>query len=1302
MSLEKNMNRKIQQYIEKYEALGYGEDHLLFACHAAFPTGVTVHLLYQMWANFSMVPGRSQPMDPIVISDFLLSNLVRETSLGIFEMHARVRAELLDQLKADERFGEKRVEALAFFLYQYIQRSVQERDYDTFRETQYWTAMAVIAPQRAAKEIGKLLGNKIQAEDTGEILRLNRLLEQIGQEEKSFESILNYSRGLRDGLLERPTAAAESFNKVMVIGESDQDDSLSLKIPLMKSVISEQVQFRRVPGLSQRRAQELATDLIQKAIAEEQTFLRLSNIPFLEKIPDSIRAAIHLEQLYAEGSSLKVFPDLSRLPRLEMLHFTGNELTSVPASHLPPNLLMLALNNNGLHQLDGAVWQQETMQALLLKNNALTIMSPGFLQAGEQLLEVDLSENPWLNLPQPTEYRVALAAAREHWLSIPSGRSCIQLFGLGYQLGETLLDIRDQLTSWEEAEQIAVQNQLLTTRYGLYNYATSTDTSIQISYFGGADFTLAIDAEQSQTEPLLPVDFADLLANRSSFTNLVILNVPNSAPYAETLLIVGFQAVIAAPGPLDEGQLFRFQEEFFGALQEGATLREAFDRVLDRLTEPGGFEQMSYTSNIQQTESNIGQEPGLLNRPWEIYEAREAEVNWDWRLPQPSAETGLEEYTSVDLRGLIAEDNLGQVFNLLNKGLDHTISLFDDVTILRARYNDLQQRRRRGIISQEAYRIEASQIRSALLSLIDNLASQGYFPLQISDAEEISTASEDRLVKWQEEQMMLFNNQELEAGLEALEPQIRMGTAAYHDLVIISNQQAYLEELIRQAAISPEEAERQRNTIRTYGVNMIRNVREEDLRHSLSIEKPTENIVTLRHNLYTYLRKNQWASLWAETDRQLKPTAINFERFFQEWKHQRIKNEWEADRIGLEDHLRFRSINVEALCSFIKGLSVDQQKREVSELGIDRTLEYFEYSVLRLLPKGDMQNILYYINDKLASIRGLSKQFKEWEGRLMELENDWSQSTIAFEDYINEYEKIIRQWGDFLQNNMSEELLRTDYLDYERQNLQDSIQRMQSQKALDFIAMNRLEAELQLLERLMKSSSGPMVDWVPVVACYKPIAENRLREACERLLEISNKSKHRLTPQFADLFERISLLERDRNNNMAYTEYRKERASLVDGIIVTLNDLLADAEVPEPMWRPELADYIRRQVDQWIKEGQLKEVLTYLRKILYPAGMTMQNVLELSASYYELEAAQNQEEQEYYAIMEELNRFERYLYDLLSGEYQLRNDFLDFERNRVELALKGLQSIGKSKKFDIRRDGTYQQLQQDLALLNKL
>ena len=1202
MSLEKNMNRKIQQYIEKYEALGYGEDHLLFACHAAFPTGVTVHLLYQMWANFSMVPGRSQPMDPIVISDFLLSNLVRETSLGIFEMHARVRAELLDQLKADERFGEKRVEALAFFLYQYIQRSVQERDYDTFRETQYWTAMAVIAPQRAAKEIGKLLGNKIQAEDTGEILRLNRLLEQIGQEEKSFESILNYSRGLRDGLLERPTAAAESFNKVMVIGESDQDDSLSLKIPLMKSVISEQVQFRWVPGLSQRRAQELATDLIQKAIAEEQTFLRLSNIPFLEKIPDSIRAAIHLEQLYAEGSSLKVFPDLSGLPRLEMLHFTGNELTSVPASHLPPNLLMLALNNNGLHQLDGAVWQQETMQALLLKNNALKIMSPGFLQAGEQLLEVDLSENPWLNLPQPTEYRVALAAAREHWLSIPSGRSCIQLFGLGYQLGETLLDIRDQLTSWEEAEQIAVQNQLLTTRYGLYNYATSTDTSIQISYFGGADFTLAIDAEQSQTEPLLPTDFATLLANRSAFTNVVILNVPNSAPYAEALLDLGFQAVIAAPGNLSDIELFGFQERFFEHLSERQSIRTAFEEVLAELRDPEDIED--YIPNVEQIEADFGLGPGLSDELWEIHEKEGVNVNWDWRLPAQTAESSPTEDTDLE--------------------------------------------------------------------------------------------------KWQEEQLDLLSGREVGPVLEALEPQIRMGTTPYHDLVVISNHAAFVQELSRRSAISSEEQERQRDTLRQYAANLIRNVQAADLRDSPSDKGPRENIITLKHSLYTYLRKNQWASLWAETDRQLKPTAINFERFFQEWKHQRIKNEWEADRIGLEDHLRFRSINVEALCSFIKGLSVDQQKREVSELGIDRTLEYFEYSVLRLLPKGDIQNILYYINDKLASIRGLSKQFKEWEGRLMELENDWSQSTIAFEDYINEYEKIIRQWGDFLQNNMSEELLRTDYLGYERQNLQDSIQRVQSQKALDFIAMNRLEAELQLLERLMQSSSGPMVDWVPVVACYKPIAENRLREACERLLEISNKSKHRLTPQFADLFERISLLERDRNNNMAYTEYRKERASLVDGIIVTLNDLLADAEVPEPMWRPELADYIRRQVDQWIKEGQLKEVLTYLRKILYPAGMTMQNVLELSASYYELEAAQNQEEQEYYAIMEELNRFERYLYDLLSGEYQLRNDFLDFERNRVELALKGLQSIGKSKKFDIRRDGTYQQLQQDLALLNKL
>jgi hypothetical protein len=646
----------------------------------------------------------------------------------------------------------------------------------------------------------------------------------------------------------------------------------------------------------------------------------------------------------------------------------------------------------------------------------------------------------------------------------------------------------------------------------------------------------------------------------------------------------------------------------------------------------------------------------------------------------------------------MAKDDLIHVFDLLKRGLDQTNRL-DDILMIQGRFNNLQEQQRRGLIAQRDYERQTNQIRQALISLLDELESDGNLPLSVSAAEEVGTAPEDRLQAWQEEQMTLLKSQELGSALDVLEPQIRMGTASYHDLVIISNQQAYLQELMRKSTISTEEQEEQRNALRQYSVNFIRNVRAEDLRDSSSVKGPKENIIIFRHNLYTYLRKNQWANLWAEMDRQLKPTAVNFERFFLEWKYQRTEAQWSAGTIALEDNFRFRSVNVEALCSFIKGLRRQELKSTSSELGVESALDYFEYSVLRLLPKGDIQNILYFINDKLVPTRGLNNQFTEWEGRLMDLENNWSRNTIALEDYFKEYEKVIWQWGDFLQNEMSESLLRSDYLDFEKQNLRDRIQRLQSQKVLDFIALNRLEQELRVLENL--TNGAQLIDWAAVVACYRPIAENRLAEALRGLLEITNEHGHRLSTQLADLRERLALLEKDRAA-IPYSEYRKERSNLLEGVIVTMNDLLADAEVPEAMWRPELADYIRRQVDQRVKEGQLKEVFTYLRKILYPAGTAIRNVLELSASYYELEAAQYQEEREYYSIMEELNQFERYLYELLAGEYRLRADFLDFERNRLEEAMKKLQSIGKSKKFDIRRDGDYQQLEQDLMLLNKL
>ena len=1200
------MNKKIQQYLDKYEALGYDEDHLLFACHAAFPTGVTVHMLYQLWANFSVVPGRPKPLDPMVISDFLLSNLVRETSLGVFEIQGSLRRELLALLKSDERFGEDRIRALAYFLYQYIQRSLQERDYDTFRETQYWTAMAVIAPNRAAKEIGNLLSNKIKAEDTGEILRLNKLLEQIGQEEKSFENILHYSRGLRDGLLERPRAATESFNKVMVIGESDRDDQLSLKIPLLKSVVSDEVQFRQAPSLSQRKAQELAEARIEEVLKTGAQRLDLSGIANLIQVPESIKKLTSLQELIASNCDLEVFPDFSDMSSLTSIILRENKLSKLPST-IPATVIdVLDVGQNELVQIDNRWIANANLKLLVLDHNQLQIMPANFLESKEKDQVIKLGNNPWLNLPQPSAFSQALEAAREHWLRIPDAAPCIQLFGLGYQLGETILDVGDGLSSWEKAEQITVQNKLVLHRFALYNYAPSTEVDLQILYFGGENFELITTWSRPEiVESTRPEDFATLLANRSSFTNVVILNVPNSAAYAEALLAVGFPAVIAAPGDLSEAQLFGFQEDFFAALRDGLSVRAAFGRVVEEYGSSGSMEQMSYTSNIQQTESNIGPDPAFLGKLWEIYETEGSRVNWDWQLPDIEAQSMAEEASGTD-----------------------------------------------------------------------------------------------DLSAWQEEQQKLLSSRSVGDTLEALEPQIRMGTAVYHDLVILSDHQAFLEELIGGSALSSEEQERQRSTLRQYVVNLIRNVNAQDLRDSPSDKGPKENMITLRHNLYTHLRKNKWANLWAELDQRLKPTAVNFDRFFWEWKYQRTEAQWQTDTISLEKTLEFRARNVEALCSFINGISADQLKENMGDLGIGTPLEYFEYGILRLLPKGDFQNILYYIQDKLAATRGLNNQFRAWEERLLDLEKSRQSGRMELEDYERDYEQIIRQWGDFLKEEMSEALLRPDYLAFERGNLQDQLNRLQAQKAFDSTQKNQLERELKLVESLMTETAFAEIDWPSIVECYEPLAENRLLEAAERLLAHTQAIPHRISEQAADLLDRLSLLEKDRSR-LSFSEYRKEHSDLTNGLVISIGEVLADAQLPDPRRDSDLQRYLYDQVDHWVKEGQLKQAFAYLREALAPASIGLESIVELSASYYLLEAAQYDEKIDYGAILEQLNQYERYLYEVLEGELDLRHDFVAREQQRLERALEEVSKQGKRKKFDVRKDGDYQRLQEALRFLSK-
>jgi hypothetical protein len=113
------MNEHLQSFRRTY-----GENYLLWTCHAAFPIAVTPHLLYYLWANFQSDRwGKSLAIPWIAVADILFSGLFRTVGHELYQMERETRQDLLDYLLAQENLGQPRLEALGNALIYYVRAS---------------------------------------------------------------------------------------------------------------------------------------------------------------------------------------------------------------------------------------------------------------------------------------------------------------------------------------------------------------------------------------------------------------------------------------------------------------------------------------------------------------------------------------------------------------------------------------------------------------------------------------------------------------------------------------------------------------------------------------------------------------------------------------------------------------------------------------------------------------------------------------------------------------------------------------------------------------------------------------------------------------------------------------------------------------------------------------------------------------------------------------------------------------------------------------------------------------------------
>ena len=192
----------------------FSEAHLHFARHAAFPLAVTPDLLYRLWGNFQQDINRKRLKIPwIAVADLLLSDLCEEVGHELYEMDVTVRATLLQDLKADRNFGDKRIRELSEFLLVYVKKQL-DNSYSDFAITQRWLALAYTHSQEAARELAQALYESLRQNDKAEQMRLASLIETFAEPLAGFTPLLTYARGIGYWVCGDKEGAVTQFNKM--------------------------------------------------------------------------------------------------------------------------------------------------------------------------------------------------------------------------------------------------------------------------------------------------------------------------------------------------------------------------------------------------------------------------------------------------------------------------------------------------------------------------------------------------------------------------------------------------------------------------------------------------------------------------------------------------------------------------------------------------------------------------------------------------------------------------------------------------------------------------------------------------------------------------------------------------------------------------------------------------------------------------------------------------------------------------------------------------------------------------------
>ena len=225
---------ELQVAHRRIESFGkrFGQAHLVFACHAAFPLALTPDLLYCLWANFQCdIKGRVLEIPWIAVADLLVSGLLSEVGYETYQMDRVVRNLLLNDLEEDENFGQQRISELAQFLLAFVQPQLKSDDPDLrdFALAQRWTALAYTQPTEAVRQLAKAY--RVSLESGTELVRMESLVKTLAQPLAEFQPLLIYASSLGNFARGKLETAAAQLREVPKKGNAIEVAGVNLLIP---------------------------------------------------------------------------------------------------------------------------------------------------------------------------------------------------------------------------------------------------------------------------------------------------------------------------------------------------------------------------------------------------------------------------------------------------------------------------------------------------------------------------------------------------------------------------------------------------------------------------------------------------------------------------------------------------------------------------------------------------------------------------------------------------------------------------------------------------------------------------------------------------------------------------------------------------------------------------------------------------------------------------------------------------------------------------------------------------------------